>query len=75
METLDLSGASVAFFGVGIAMVLYELARIEAGRPILRGSQAVQLYYVTYLTMFVLALVTGLKAIIGLREAAHDVHA
>ena len=75
METLGLSGASVAFFGVGIAMVLYELARIKAGRRILRGSQAVQLYYVTYLTMFVLALVTGLKAIIGLREAAHDVHA
>ena len=75
MKTLGLSGASVAFFGVGIAMVLYELARIKAGRPILRGSQAVQLYYVTYLTMFVLALVTGLKAIIGLREAAHDVHA
>jgi hypothetical protein len=48
-----------------IAMVLYELARIKAGRPILKGSQAVQLYYVTYLTMFVLALVTGLKAIIG----------
>ena len=65
METLGLSGASVAIFGVGIAMVLYELARIKAGRPILKGSQAVQLYYVTYLTMFVLALVTGLKAIIG----------
>jgi hypothetical protein len=65
MKTLGLSGAAVAFFGVGIAMVLYELARIKAGRPILKGSQAVQLYYVTYLTMFVLALVTALKAIIG----------
>ena len=65
METLDLSGASVAFFGVGIAMVLYELARIKAGRRILRGSQAVQLYYVTYLTMFVLAFITALKAILG----------
>jgi hypothetical protein len=46
-------------------MVLYELARIKAGRPILKGRQAVQLYYVTYLTMFVLAVVTAAKAIIG----------
>jgi hypothetical protein len=46
-------------------MVLYELARIKAGRPILKGRQAVQLYYVTYFTMFVLAVVTAAKAIIG----------
>ena len=49
----------------GFAMVLYELARIKAGRPILKGRQAVQLYYVTYFTMFVLAVVTAAKAIIG----------
>jgi hypothetical protein len=36
-------------------MVLYEHSRIRAGRPILNGSAAVQLYYVSYLTMFVLA--------------------
>lgn len=65
METLGLLGAAVAFFGVGLAMVLYELYRIRAGRPILKGSQAVQLYYMTYLVMFVLAFITGLKAIIG----------
>jgi hypothetical protein len=58
-------GAAVAFFGVGIAMLLYELARTKAGRPILNGSQAVQVYYMTYLTMFVLAIVTATKAIIG----------
>jgi len=65
METLGLIGASVICFGVGLAMVLYELARIKAGNRILNGSQAVQLYYITYLTMFVLAFITGLKAIIG----------
>jgi len=65
MEKLGLLGAAVAFFGVSLVMVLYELARIKAGRPILKGSQAVQLYYISYLTMFVLALVTRLKAIIG----------
>ena len=65
METFGLLGGAVAFFSLGFAMVLYESARIKAGRPILQGSQAVQLYYVTYLTMFVLALVTALKAILG----------
>jgi hypothetical protein len=65
METFGLLGAAIVFFGVGLAMVLYELARMKAGRPILKGSQAVQIYYITYLTMFVLALTTGLKAIIG----------
>jgi hypothetical protein len=65
MEALGLLGTAVAFFCMGFAMVLYELSRIKAGRPILKGSQAVQLYYVTYLTMFVLGFITGLKAIIG----------
>ena len=65
MEPLGILGAAAAFFAVGLLLVLYELARIKAGRPILKGSQAVQLYYITYLTMFVLAVVTGLKAVIG----------
>jgi hypothetical protein len=46
-------------------LVLYELSRIKAGRPILRGGVAAQSYYMIYLAMFVLALVTALKAIIG----------
>ena len=65
METLGLLGFAVTFFGVGLAMVLYELARIKADNPILKGRNAVQLYYVAYLTMFVLAVMTATKAIIG----------
>jgi divalent metal cation (Fe/Co/Zn/Cd) transporter len=65
METLGLLGAAVSFFAVGLALVLYELSRIKAGRPILRGGVAAQSYYMIYLAMFVLALVTALKAIIG----------
>jgi len=41
------------------------LSRIKAGRPILKGGVAAQNYYMIYLAMFVLALVTGLKGIIG----------
>jgi divalent metal cation (Fe/Co/Zn/Cd) transporter len=65
METLGLLGASVAFFAVGLALVLYELKRIKEGRPILKGGVAAQSYYIIYLVMFALALVTALKAIIG----------
>jgi hypothetical protein len=46
-------------------LLLYELARIRAGRPILKGGVAAQSYYMIYLAMFTLAFVTALKAIIG----------
>jgi hypothetical protein len=65
METLGLLGAAATFFAVGVALVLYELSRIKAGRPIMRGGVGAQSYYILYLAMFVLALVTALKAIIG----------
>lgn len=65
METLGLLGAAAAFFAVGFALVLYELSRIKAGRPILRGGVAAQGYYMIYLVMFVLAFITALKAVIG----------
>jgi len=65
METLGLLGAAGLLFGVGLAMVLYELARTKAGRPILKGRDAVQIYYMTYLMMFVLAVATAAKAVIG----------
>jgi hypothetical protein len=41
-------------------MVLYENFRIKAGRPILNGSAAVQLY----LTMFVLSAAIAVAAIV-----------
>ena len=64
MEKIQFVGAAVAFFAVGILMVLYENARIRAGRPILKGSEAVQLYYVSYLTMFVLGVTVTIAAIV-----------
>ena len=43
---------------------LERLRRIKAGRPILNGSAAVQLYYVSYLTMFVLSATVAIAAIV-----------
>lgn len=64
MEKLQFSGAAIALFAVGVVMVLYENFRIRAGRPILNGSAAVQLYYVSYLTMFVLGTTVAVAAIV-----------
>jgi hypothetical protein len=65
VETLQLISASEVFLVRGGLLVFYEWSRAKAGRPILNGSEAVQLYYISYLTMFVLAVATAAKAIIG----------
>ena len=64
LEKLQFLGAAIAFFAVGALMVFYENFRIKAGRPILNGSAAVQLYYVSYLTMFVLSATVAIAAIV-----------
>ncbi len=64
MEKLQFVGAAIALFAVGTLMVLYENARMKAGRPILNGSQAVQLYYVSYLAIFVLGVTVAVAAIV-----------
>jgi hypothetical protein len=65
METLGFLGAAVAFFAVGLVLVLYENVRIKAGRPILKAGVGAQSYYIVYFAMFVMALATGIKAITG----------
>ena len=64
MEKLQFVGATVTFFAVGTLMVFYENFRIRVQRPILNGSVAVQLYYVSYLTMFVLGTTVAVAAIV-----------
>ena len=64
MEKIQFLGAAIAFFAAGALMVVYENFRIKAGRPILNGSAAVQLYYVSYLTMFVLCATVAVAAIV-----------
>jgi hypothetical protein len=64
VETLQFVGAAIGLFVAGTLMVLYENFRIKAGRPILNGSAAVQLYYVSYLTMFVLSAAIAVAAIV-----------
>lgn len=64
MEELQFLGAAVAFLAVGIGMILHELARNKANRPILNGGNAIQLYYCGYLTSFVVGTVCVIAAIV-----------
>ncbi len=64
MKNLELFGAAAALLIVAAGMAFYEYSRIKAGRPIMAGSQAVVIYWMTYLSMFVLGITTALAAII-----------
>lgn len=64
MENLQLLGAAAAMLAAAGGMAFYEWTRIKAGRPILNGHQAIALYWIAYLTLFVLGITTGLAAII-----------
>jgi hypothetical protein len=54
---------SYCFFRRRIDMILYEITRNKANRPILNGGNAIQLYYCGYLTSFVLGTVCVIDAI------------
>jgi hypothetical protein len=64
MENLQLLGAAAAMLAIAGAMAFYEWTRIKAGRPILQGHQAVILYWVAYLTLFVLGVTTAIAAVV-----------
>ena len=64
MENLQLLGAAAAMLAAAGGMALYEWTRIKAGRPILNGHQAVTLYWIAYLTLFVLGVTTAMAAIL-----------
>ncbi len=64
MEKIAQLGAAAGLTAVGIAMVLYESRRIKAKRPIANGGDAVQLYWIGYLSLFVIAFTLIVAAII-----------
>jgi hypothetical protein len=64
MQNLQLLGAAAIMLAVAGGMAFYEWTRIKAGSPILKGHQAVTLYWVAYLMLFVLGVTTALASII-----------
>ncbi len=64
VERLEFIGAAVAMLAVAAGMVLYEWSRIKRGRPILKGSEAVVMYWIGYLSLAVLGVTTVIVAVI-----------
>jgi hypothetical protein len=64
MENLQFSGVAAVLLAVAGGMAFYEWTRIRAFRPILNGHNAVVLYWVSYLSLFVLGVAAALAAVI-----------
>ncbi len=64
MKNFELLLAAVALLALAAGMAFYEWSRIKAGRPIMNGSQAVVMYWVAYLSLFVLGVTTAIAAIV-----------
>lgn len=63
-DRLELVVLALAFLCAGGVMASYDFMRARAGRPIAGGRDAIQLYWITYLAMVVLAITIVLAAII-----------
>jgi hypothetical protein len=64
MINLQLLLATALMLAIGAGMAAYEWSRITAKRPLFGGGQVVILYWCTYLSLLVLALTTGVAAIV-----------
>jgi hypothetical protein len=64
MEKLQFLGAALVFLACGGLMVFYEVYRIRIGRRILAGNDAIQLYWVSYMAMFCMAITLLAAAVI-----------
>ncbi len=62
LENLQLLGAAAVILAIAAGMAFYEWTRIKAGKPIQNGHQAITLYWVAYLTLFVLGVTTAIAA-------------
>jgi hypothetical protein len=64
MQTLQVAAMAAAMLAAAGGMAFYEWTRVRARRPILDGHQAVVFYWISYLSLFMLGIVTALAAVI-----------
>jgi hypothetical protein len=64
MQNIETGAAAIILLALAGAMVAYEELRKKAKRPLFDGREVITLYWVGYLTFFVLGLATGLSALI-----------
>jgi hypothetical protein len=56
--------AAIGFIITGIVMAWYEWARVRDKRPLFNGHHVVTLYWVAYLSCFVLGVTSGAAALL-----------
>jgi hypothetical protein len=64
MRHLELAAGSFAMLIVAVGMAFYEWSRVQSKRPLFKGRQIVTLYWMAYLSFFVLGITTGIAAIV-----------
>ena len=64
MNNFALGAAAIVLIASATGMLLYEAARVRAKRPIFGGREMITLYWVGYLTLYILGLTSGLAAIV-----------
>ncbi len=64
MERIQLFLAGLLMLAVGSGMAAYEWSRLKTKEPLFNGSQVVTLYWCSYLTLLVLAVVTAIAGVV-----------
>lgn len=64
MQNAELAGVSFVLLALAGGMTFYEWSCIKAKRPLFKGAQIIILYWVTYLSFFILGVTMGIAAIV-----------
>ncbi|HXD43945.1 MAG TPA: hypothetical protein VN655_02330 [Pseudolabrys sp.] len=64
MNNFALGAAAIILIASATGMLVYEAARARSKRPIFGGRETITLYWVAYLTLYVLGATSGLAAIV-----------
>jgi hypothetical protein len=64
MQNVEMAGVSFVLLALAAGMAFYEWSCIKSKRPLFRGGQIMTLYWITYLSFFVLGITTGIAAIV-----------
>jgi uncharacterized membrane protein len=64
MNIFSQFGVAIILLGAAAGMAFYEWTRVKAGRPIFNGHQAIEFYWMAYLTLLVLGTTVAFGAII-----------
>ncbi len=64
MPQLEMFAAAAVLMLTGGAMAFYEWSRVKGGRPLFKGREIITLYWISYLSLFMLSITFTAAAII-----------